>query len=470
MSNQKVTLAPQRGNFHFRRRIVRAYSIPLLLWLVVGGLVCGNLRLLQRRRDGVGFQAVVVTAAESMAASRLQMLESTASLILLKDNQFLSAYDGAWQLFVNSVGFIEKDVFTKPVGDNQAVLLHQEQRQLLEEIRSLAARVDILNRQSFDYVKNGDVDRATRVLTSEESRRIYKRLGELLRDFTANERERLTTLEQRAQATLTQCLWWAIVSVVSGAFLTLAWGAWVTSTEYISQKRVVEDMATAAMAVSLLVQENERATTSAANLVDLATASLSQLGVASDLSVRQVTGARDRLELLAEKMRLLRQLLERMHVVTNVVNDIAEMANVLALGAGVEALRRGLTPSSGGESGGNLATVAADIRQLAEKTQKSARQVHDIIADIQNQAVVGAGGGLPLLGQDDNSDLAVAHQHIQQIVSTLEQYALGVAQLTEAMQSLQTASRKNLRDISQTNVQMENLKNSALHLRQVFFR
>ncbi len=252
-------------------------------------------------------------------------------------------------------------------------------------------------------------------------------------------------------------------------------GAWTASAELRGIKLVAKDMATAAVAVSLQVVQSEQAAARAANLVELAAASLSQLGVASDLSARQVSEVRDRLELLAEKMVFLRHLFESLQVVTLNVDDIAQMANVLAVDTGVAATRRGLSDSTGGEGvvhyvgaplGGDLAYLAANIRQLAERTQQSARQIHDIVADIQNYALVGANGGLPLLGDEDNSDLALARQNMEQMVGALAQCAIGVAQLTEAMQTLQAASRQNLGDIGRTTVAMENLKNSALQLSQ----
>ncbi|GAB4277623.1 MAG: hypothetical protein Fur0025_03580 [Oscillatoriaceae cyanobacterium] len=439
--------------------------MPLLLWLVASGLVYGNLKLLQRHRDNVAALLGVVAAARRMDAFGGQMLESTASLILLRDGRLLGAYEEAWQLFIDSAAVAEE------------APSHQEQQQMLGEIRALARRVDGLSRQSFDYLKNGDADRAIRVLASEESRQLQKRFGELLDKFTASEEERLNVLEREAESLVDSALWWTIASVVVAAFLTIVWGARNASADLRHVKQVAKDMVAAAVAVSLQMQESERAASRAANLVELAAASLSQLSVASDLSARQVSGVRDRLELLAEKMVFLRHLLESLQVVTNQVDDITQMANVLAVGMGVAALRRGLTDATGSEPvrssyvgaslGGDLAIVAADIRQLAEETQKSARQIHDIITDIQNHALVGAKSSSPLLGDEDNSDLALARQNLEQMVGALGQCAIGVAQLTEAMQTLQATSRQNLSDIGRTTMEMENLKNAAIHLNQV---
>ncbi|WP_199248701.1 CHASE3 domain-containing protein [[Phormidium] sp. ETS-05] len=186
--------------------------MPLLLWLVASGLVYGNVMWLSRRRDGVAFQSAVVAAARRMDGFGGQMLESTANLILFRDGRLLGVYDEAWQLFIDSAAVPE------------AANSNQEQQQLLGEIRALARRVDRLSRQSFDYVKNGDTDRAIRVLASEESRQLQKRFGELLANFRASEEERLTVLEREAEAAFDAALWWNAVSAVAASFLTLVWG------------------------------------------------------------------------------------------------------------------------------------------------------------------------------------------------------------------------------------------------------
>ncbi|WP_067173459.1 methyl-accepting chemotaxis protein [Sulfurospirillum sp. UCH001] len=136
---------------------------------------------------------------------------------------------------------------------------------------------------------------------------------------------------------------------------------------------------------------------------------------------------------LAQKLEQMSHDAEQVKQVLTVISDIADQTNLLALNAAIEAARAG-------EHGRGFAVVADEVRQLAERTQKSLTEINATI-NIIVQSIMDSS---EQMGRN-----AKNIQRLSDVSNGVETTILGTTQVMTASVTSVTTSAQNSRKISQ---------------------
>jgi methyl-accepting chemotaxis protein len=159
-------------------------------------------------------------------------------------------------------------------------------------------------------------------------------------------------------------------------------------------------------------------------------------------SVEEVKAIAETVNESAKLMSSLGERSKQIGEIVNVIKDIADQTNLLALNAAIEAARAG-------EQGRGFAVVADEVRKLAERTAKATSEISGMIGAIQeemDQAVVSMESGTKRV--EVGVEFSVqAGDALRKIVGSVTDLQCMVQQIATATEEMSTASEQISGDI-----------------------
>ena len=197
------------------------------------------------------------------------------------------------------------------------------------------------------------------------------------------------------------------------------------------------------------------------------TAEAAENGDATINQTRQsIAAIRSQVDQIVQHMLALGEKSQQIGGVVDLVSELAEQTNILAINATIEA-------SGAGEWGRRFAVVAEEIRKLADRTAGSAKEIRALIDDVRgavNTTVMATEIGAKSVdaGARQFDDATSSFRQIAQLVATTNdatrEIELSTKQQTTAVEQVNVAASDTARVTRETEASAVQTKQTASHL------
>ncbi|WP_462157471.1 methyl-accepting chemotaxis protein [Pseudoalteromonas sp. GB56] len=239
------------------------------------------------------------------------------------------------------------------------------------------------------------------------------------------------------------------------------------------QNQKLDLVATAITEMSHAVHEIAANTQTASTETQQVQVHCQQTTLVVDESLAKVSHLSQSMQSASEVIQTLANESKNIARVLDVIREIAEQTNLLALNAAIEAARAG-------EQGRGFAVVADEVRTLASRTQNSTEDIQKMVQDLERGVVQAVeaidGGNAAVLDVEELSDktksvleemrhaVEVANDMIYQIATATEEQSSVVDDVTSNVNGLNSLTQKALDQVSQTRAQSSNIANISTDL------
>jgi len=451
------------SNWTVGRRLIFGFGLSAAVLVVVAIVSYRNAYLLIENNGWVAHSHQVRIVLADLLSELKDAETGQRGYLLTGDDVYLEPYRGA-------LGSIQTTLaeLRKLTVDNQ------DQQNLSQPIAAKLAEL----KQTIELRRSQGFDAALKIVQNNSGKATMDEIRGIAADADREERDLLKQRsdEARASADMTQfiILWGGFLGTL--AVIAIGWlitrslanqiGAAVglvrssaaelqaaANQQASGAKEQATAMAEISTTISELLASSRQIAESAQRVAHNAeeTANAAHTGHGSvDMTHDSISGIRRQVDQIVSHMLELGKKSQEIGAVLDIVSELAEQTNILAINATIEA-------AGAGESGRRFAVVAEEIRNLADRVGGSTKEVRALIDDVRsavNTTVMATETGSKAVdaGSRQFGDLASAFKQIADLVATT----------TEAAREIELSTKQQSSAVEQVNVAVANVTQASV--------
>jgi methyl-accepting chemotaxis protein len=455
------------SNWTVGRRLVAGFGLSALTLMLVAVVSYRNAHLLIENDGWVEHSHQVRIQLANLLSELKDAETGQRGYLLTGDDSYLDPDAAANVAIPSTLSDLRKLTADNPDQQRRLANLSQPIESKLAELKQT---IDLRRGQGLDaalkIVLNNTgkayMDQARAIVTAadQEEQDLLKQRSEEAR--ASADTTQFITLWGGALGTLAVCLiGWLITRSLANQIGSAVGQVRSSSTELQAaanqQVSGAKEQATAMAEISTTISEllassrqiAESAQRVAHNAEETADAARSGHGTV-DMTHESISSIRQQVDRIVSHMLELGKKSQEIGSVLDIVSELAEQTNILAINATIEA-------AGAGEAGKRFAVVAEEIRNLADRVGGSTKEVRVLIEDVRsavNTTVMATETGSKAVdaGSRQFGDLASAFKAIASLVATT----------TEAAREIELSTKQQSTAVEQVNVAVANVTQASV--------
>ncbi|HEX3847323.1 MAG TPA: CHASE3 domain-containing protein [Steroidobacteraceae bacterium] len=438
-------------------RIAAGFALSSVLLVVIGAVSYASLDKLTSTAQWVNHTHEVLEHISNVLSDLKDAETGQRGYLITGDEAYLEPYQSGTR---DVEGVIRE--LRKLTADNPA-----EQRRI-DALEPLVASKLAELKQTIDLRRKGDADGAVKIVRNDEGKRFMDEVRRVLADMDSEER---ALLQQRgieaeaAAATAKSFIVWGTVLclvavIVAGTLLTRTLGSQIgesvghiqsSATELQAaanqQATATKEQATAMSEISTTISEllatSRQIAESAQRVAQIAAQTATAARSGDDIVAtahQSIAGIRQQVDLIVSHMLELGKKSQQIGSVLDIVAELAEQTNILAINATIEA-------AGASEAGRRFAVVADEIRKLADRVAGSTKEIRTLIEDVRssvNATVMTTEGG--------SKSVDAGAKQFSEVAASFGEIAALVGTTTEAAREIELSTKQQSTAVEQVNI------------------